>query len=70
MQNKDSKTSFFEIRYESLYRNYYQALLKTADQILGDAYLAEDALQQTFLRLYQYPERLLQLRYGEEWLYL
>ena len=70
MQNKDSKNTYFTIRYESLYRAYDKALKKYADQILGDDYLAEDALQQTFMRILMYPRRLVEIRQGQEWLYL
>ena len=70
MQNKDLNNTNYTIRCESLYRAYYKALKKYADQILGDPFLAEDAFQQTFLRILMYPGRLMQLRQGKEWLYL
>jgi RNA polymerase sigma-70 factor (ECF subfamily) len=70
MQNQDSETVDFSIRYESLYRNYYKAIRHTAQTILRDPYLAEDAAQQTFLRLLMYKKHLLRLKQGEEWLYM
>lgn len=70
MQNKDPETTVLLIRYESLYRHYRKALRRRAYQFLGDEYLAEDAMQQTFLRLLKYKERLAELRPGGEWMYL
>ena len=70
MQNPDSENAVFLIRYESLYRNYKKILIRDAGKILGDAHLAEDALQQTFLRLLMYKECVLKLKQGQERNYL
>ncbi len=70
MQNTDSENAVFLIRYESLYRNYKKILIQDADKILEDDQLAEDAFQQTFLRLFMYKDCLLKLRHGQERNYL
>ncbi len=67
----ESKKSVKEpSRYEVLYRTYYKPLLSTALQLTHDPFLAEDGVQQTFLRLMKYTQVIDKLREGYEWPYL
>ena len=57
-------------RCKELYRTYYQPMLRVANRYLHDHYLAEDAVQQTFLRLLRYRSWTRSISPGCEWGYL
>ena len=48
----------FSTWFEGLYRTYYTALLAAAERKLSRRELAEEAVQETFLRLWARSERL------------
>lgn len=56
---KKQKTQKFTNVLSVLYEKHRMLLLRVALNILGDKYLAEDAVQEAFVRAAKYPERLL-----------